>query len=204
MHRIGMSALVLAIGLAAAPSAQAQSSRVFVCRDGQTRTASNASHVCDRHGGLDGRATARLRQSGAYGGYGVNGTASRGVYNGNGGANGGRGVYNGGVYNGGVYNGGNGQVQCADGLWSTVGAVGCNGHGGVYTGNSNGTNDGRWTNRGRQTNGTWNNRHDDDDDDRNGDGRGRGHGHEKKEHKDHDRDREHGRDHDRDHDGDRH
>lgn len=192
MHRIGMSALVLAIGLAAAPSAQAQSSRVFVCRDGQTRTASNASHVCDRHGGLDGRATARLRQSGAYGGYGVNGgTASRGVYNGNGSVNGGRGVYNGGtngtVYNGGVYNGGNGQIQCADGLWSTVGAVGCNNHGGVYTGNNNGTNNGRWTNRKQQTNGTWNNRRDDDD--QNGNGRGRGH---EKEHRD------------KDHDGDRH
>lgn len=95
MTRISVSALALAISVAAAPQLFAQGrTKVFVCRDGQVMSTRRGATVCERHGGVDGRATAQARRNGvntANGIYGPNG-----VYN----PNGGRGVYNG---NGTVY-----------------------------------------------------------------------------------------------------
>lgn len=55
---LGLSAVTIA-----APSAQAQSqSRLIVCRDGSRFESSNAS-VCNRHRGVDGRATQEARRN---------------------------------------------------------------------------------------------------------------------------------------------
>lgn len=89
--RIGVSALALAIGLAAAPQLFAQSgAQIVVCRDGQVTSTRYGARACDRDGGIDRKSTRLARRNGV---NGVNG------------ANQNRGVYNGGVYNGGVYNG---------------------------------------------------------------------------------------------------
>jgi len=115
MNRIGFSTLALAIGLAAAPAAPAQTtSRVLVCNDGQMTSTRYGVHACDNHRGINQQATIRARQN-VYNNVYNNGS-NRGVYSGtaNGtiytnGTNGQRGVYNGGVVNGqnrGIYNGG--------------------------------------------------------------------------------------------------
>ena len=95
---LGFSALALAIGLAAAPRAQAQSSgQLFVCRDGEVTSTRYGARACDRHGGIDQQATGRVRQRGVYGNGGTNG--NRAIYNGSSGGsvNRQRGIYPGGI-----------------------------------------------------------------------------------------------------------
>lgn len=184
MHRIGITALALAIGFTAAPRAEAQSQtqQVLVCRDGVTVSAAFGDRACANHGGVDVTATNQVRRNG---GYPIN-SGTRGVYSPNGTNGGTRGVYRGGVNNGGVVYGGtnnNGQIQCADGKWLPAQSHGCNGHGGVANGN------GTWNDR--NGNGERRRHEDDDDDDDRGNGRGRDH--------DRDHDREHGKGHHKDH-----
>lgn len=91
MIRLGFSTLAVAIGLAAAPQLQAQTtSQLLVCRDGQVMSSRAGVRACDNHGGIDQQATLRARNG------------NRGVYNGtaNGSVNGQRGVYSGGAANG--------------------------------------------------------------------------------------------------------
>lgn len=194
MHRIGITALALAIGFAAAPRAEAQTQaqQVLVCRDGTTVSGAFGDRACANRGGVDVNATNAVRRNG---GYPIN-SGTRGVYSPNGNNTGTRGVYRGGVNNGGVVYGGgnvqNGRIQCADGKWLPAQSRGCNGHGGVANGN------GRWDDR--RANGE--RRHHDEDDDEDDDRGDRGRDHER----DHDRgehhDRGHGHGHDGDHDDD--
>jgi hypothetical protein len=90
----GFSVFALAIGLAAAPRAQAQSFvQTVVCRDGQVTSTWYGARACDRHGGIDNTATIRARQGtvvgtngqrGIYSGGGVNNNAgNREIYGGN-------------------------------------------------------------------------------------------------------------------------
>jgi len=168
--RIQIPAVALAIGLAAAPQAFAQSraqiqqSQLIVCRDGRVTSTRAGDRACDRHSGIDWNATRIARRDGLGALNGVNGVnGNRTVYNSNGtviGSNGSRSVYGNPYPN----NGSNRSV---------------------YGGTVNGTN-----------NGTWNRDRDRDDDDRgannsslgNGHGRGHAYGHFKHKHKDKDKD----------------
>jgi hypothetical protein len=174
MQRIGISTLALAIGLVAAPRVQAQSrvlaqtSSSLVCRDGQVVSSVYGARACDRHGGVDATATARLRSRAVARSNRTNG--NRTVYNGS--TNGNRAIYNGGTTNGtrGVYRGGtNGSVN----------------NGSVYNGGVyNGTVNGRRSDQ-SQVNGQYSHRHDDNDaDDHGKKGNGHAYGHDKKDHHD--------------------
>jgi len=85
-----VSALALAVGLAAAPRLSAQSApQRLVCKDGTVTTGKDVL-TCFRHGGVDKQATARMEQ-GQYGVYPNTGRT---------GSSDTRGVYGGGVYDG--------------------------------------------------------------------------------------------------------
>ena len=61
MHRISITALALALGLLAAPRAEAQNRSVFVCQDGTV--VNNAGlRTCAGRGGVNTSATARAQQ----------------------------------------------------------------------------------------------------------------------------------------------
>jgi hypothetical protein len=152
-----------------------RSSNVLVCRDGEVVSSAYGARACDRHGGVDARATARLRSRAVSRSNGTIG--NRTVYNGgtngnraiyNGGTNGNRAIYNGGTTNGtrGVYGGGtNGGVN----------------NGSVYNGGVyNGTVNGRRSDQ-SQVNGQYVHRHDDDNGKK---GNGHAYGHDKKDHHD--------------------
>jgi hypothetical protein len=63
LRSLSLASLGLALAATVAPSAQAQgNSRVIVCRDGSRFESTNAS-VCNRHNGVDGRATQIARRS---------------------------------------------------------------------------------------------------------------------------------------------
>jgi len=156
MTRISRSALALAISLAAAPQLFAQGhTKVFVCRDGQVMPTRHGATVCQRHGGVDGRATAQARRDGV--------NTANGVYwpNGVNNPNGNRGVYN-----------GSGTVYPSTGNNRSV-------YGNAYPNGSNrSVYDGT-------VNGTTNGRVDRDDDDRGNNGRGHAFGHDKHKHHKH-------------------
>jgi len=143
MNRLSISALAVAISLAAAPQLFAQSrAAVVVCRDGYVTSTRYGERACERHRGIDRAATARARREGVLGSNGVYApNESRSVYDG--------GVYNGGVYNGGVYNGGvyNGGIY-------NGGVYGSGTNRGVYNGTVNGTGANRGVYGGTTTTGS--------------------------------------------------
>ena len=65
MYRIGITTLALALGLIAAPRANAQNTNVSVCQDG-TIVSNAGLRTCVGRGGVDANATARAQQ-GRYG-----------------------------------------------------------------------------------------------------------------------------------------
>jgi hypothetical protein len=188
MTHIRVSALALAIGLAAAPQLFAESrAELLVCRDGHVTSTRFGDGACARHHGVDRSATLAARRRAEYerthtaranvdrGVYRapatvgtVQGNAGRGVYTGTNGTVNGSPANQRGVYNGGVPVGTNLPVYRRPVNVPTTGTV---------------------------------HRDDDDDDDRGPGNHGRGHayGHDKDKHdngkhkgrdRDHDRDRD--------------
>lgn len=181
MHRIAITTLALALGLVVAPRAEAQKSKVTICRSGLAVTA-KGHHACDSYGGVDRNATKLARKNHRHD-----------VRDGRRGSGDDRGVYN-----DGNRRGSNGEIRCADGTWTTNGMLGCIAHGGVDT-----RADGTWDRGRRDGRDGGEDCDDDDDDDDRGNGRGKhgknkGHG---KHDKHGDRDND-DNDHDRDDDDD--